>query len=654
MRPRLLFPCVAALLVSGCGLVLGLDDFRDAPAGGACTTPKDCPGTGECVVATCNDGVCGASNVPEGTTIAEQKSGDCKQVVCDGAGATKNVNDDGDVPVDGTDCTADLCMDGVPSNPPATMEAKCSDSGGKVCDGAGRCVACVVTADCASPEICKKNQCLDPACDDGVKDGTESDLDCGGKCAPCDDDKGCGVDADCASSACRKNVCVSQCADGKQDGAETDVDCGGGTCPACVDGAACGANEDCASHTCVQGLCFAQECADGTKNGSETDVDCGGTCPACGNAKACIGNDDCVSGECVANVCGCVVDVAAGWNHTCARKGDGTLWCWGSNQHGELGDGTTNNSPSPVQVAALGTDVVRVGAGGVHTCALKGDGTLWCWGDNQYGQLGDGTTQGKKLPVQVTALGASVKAVGLGYDHTCAAKVDGSLWCWGRNSYGALGDGTTTDKSLPVQVPSLGFVGKAAGGLYYTCAGGTQNMAAGVVWCWGENDGGQIGDGTTLDKVSPVKISQGSMLGLVTGAAHTCVFGPLGDVYCWGLNYEGQLGDGTTTNKSSPVQIAAIGNNVIELAAGDNHTCSRKGDGTLWCWGRRVEGQVGDSCAGANCVKQTSPAQVAALGTSVVQIVARGNHTCARKDDGTLWCWGDGTGSPSQVPLTCP
>ncbi|MBI4705937.1 MAG: RCC1 repeat-containing protein, partial [Deltaproteobacteria bacterium] len=142
--------------------------------------------------------------------------------------------------------------------------------------------------------------------------------------------------------------------------------------------------------------------------------------------------------------------------YTCAVKADGTLWCWGSNGCGQLGDGTTQDKSSPVQVLALGTSAVAVAAGCDYTCAVKADGTLWCWGYNYYGQLGDGTTQDKSLPVEVKALGKTVAAVAVGERHTCAVKTGGTLWCWGYNGTGQLGDGTTQDKTSPVQVMALG------------------------------------------------------------------------------------------------------------------------------------------------------------------------------------------------------
>jgi alpha-tubulin suppressor-like RCC1 family protein len=149
------------------------------------------------------------------------------------------------------------------------------------------------------------------------------------------------------------------------------------------------------------------------------------------------------------------IEVATGFYHTCAHRGDGILWCWGYNRDGELGDGTIDTpKPNPVQVTQFGRGVVEVSTGSYHTCARKGDGTLWCWGKNDAGQLGDGTTVSPKTnPVQVTQFGTGVMRVSAKSEHTCAIKQDGTLWCWGKNDAGQLGDGTTdTPKPLPGEV----------------------------------------------------------------------------------------------------------------------------------------------------------------------------------------------------------
>jgi alpha-tubulin suppressor-like RCC1 family protein len=357
-----------------------------------------------------------------------------------------------------------------------------------------------------------------------------------------------------------------------------------------------------------------------------------------------------------------------GGGHTCARKGDGTLWCWGKNDYGQLGDGTVvSPKPVPVQVTALGANVVEVSAGGEHTCARKSDGTLWCWGRNNLGQIGNGTTGGaNSLPVQVASLGTNVIGIVSGQDHSCARTGDGALWCWGQNYYGEVGDGTTaTPRTSPVQATAVGTTAvEVAVGFYNTCI----RKLDGTLWCWGANGFGQIGDGTTNSpKVAPVQVAaMGTSAVQVGTGAFTCARKADGTIWCWGFNNYGAVGDGTSvTPKPSPQQVTALGGPAVDLETGDSHACARKADGTLWCWGYNGRGEVGDGTTSPSTSPKL-PVQVTVLGVDAVQVSA-GDHTCARKKDGTLWCWGsngygqvgDGTTSnsrptPVQTLLTCP
>lgn len=391
----------------------------------------------------------------------------------------------------------------------------------------------------------------------------------------------------------------------------------------------------------------------------------------------------------------CIASVTLGGFHSCASKTDGTLWCWGHNSHGQLGDGTTSGQscsggtckPTPVQVPPLGVGVADAAAGMFHTCARKTDGTLWCWGWNLWGEIGDGTTATPKpTPVQV-AIGAGVAQVALGGSHSCARMTDGSLWCWGSNASGQLGDGTTADKKLPVQVAPLGGdVAEVALGDEYSCARKTD----GTLWCWGANGNGQLGDGTTTGqscpsatggpcKPTPVKVALGSVVQVAVGGHHSCARKADGTLWCWGLNYYGQLGDGTITGQSCsgatckpmPVQVASLGAAVASVALGALHSCARKSDGTLWCWGENDTGQLGDgTLTGQSCLTsicKPTPIQVSQLGAGVAEVALGGSYSCALKTNGTLWCWGDnsqgqlGDGTTvapqpaaQQVLLSCP
>ena len=324
--------------------------------------------------------------------------------------------------------------------------------------------------------------------------------------------------------------------------------------------------------------------------------------------------------------------IGAGVDHTCGIRTNGTLWCWGRNDLGQLGDGTTGDKKNPTQVGALNT-WTKVDGGGNHTCARKGDGTLWCWGYNSSGQLGDGTTAAYKVtPSQVFGALTTWAGVNTGAYHTCARKTNGTLWCWGDNYYGQLGDGFTADKKNPTQVGALNTWVEINAGFYHTCSRKTDN----TLWCWGYNSSGQLGDGFTADKKNPTQVGALNTWAEVNGGGnHTCSRKTDNTLWCWGYNSSGQLGDGTNGNKNAPTQVGAL-NTWAEVDAGGNHTCSRKTEGSLWCWGDNIYGQLGD---GTNANKNV-PTQVGALNTWA-EVNGGGSHTCSRQTDNTLWCWGD-------------
>ncbi len=342
--------------------------------------------------------------------------------------------------------------------------------------------------------------------------------------------------------------------------------------------------------------------------------------------------------------------VAAGSAHSLLLKQNGTLWAWGNNQSGQLGDGdwSTTDKHSPVQVGTS-MDWVAVTAGGWHALGIKSDGTLWAWGNNQSGQLG--TTTDKHSPVQV---GTSTDwvAVSAGGPHTLGLKSDGTLWAWGYNNYGQLGDGSTTNSSSPVQVgTSTDWIAVTAGEDH------TLGIKSdGTLWAWGMNIHGQLGDGdwSTTDKHSPVQVgSSTDWMAVNAGSFHTLGIKSDGTLWAWGMNEWGQLGDGTTTDKRSPVQVGSS-TDWVAVTAGGRHTLGLKSDGTLWAWGANIYGGLGDGTT----TDKHSPVQVGSS-TDWVAVNAGSGHTLGIKIGGTLWAWGynrygllgDGTTSDSYNPV---
>jgi alpha-tubulin suppressor-like RCC1 family protein len=319
------------------------------------------------------------------------------------------------------------------------------------------------------------------------------------------------------------------------------------------------------------------------------------------------------------------------------------LWLWGRNDAGQLGDNTTVRKSSPVQTIAGGTNWKQVSCGTGVTAAIKTDGTLWLWGSNGAGQLADNTTAAKSSPVQTVAGGTNWKQVSHNGSSGAAIKTDGTLWLWGANFDGQLGDNTITNRSSPVQTVTGGTNWKDI-----SC-GGTDSCTAaiktdGTLWLWGSNYAGNLGDNTTTYRSSPVQTIAGgtnwkqvSVSIPQSFASYTTAIKTDGTLWLWGDNARGQLGDNTITSKSSPVQTVAGGTNWKQVSAGETHTAAIKTDGTLWSWGYNVRGQLGDN---STVTPKSSPIQTVAGGTNWKQVSAGFLVTAAIKTDGTLWTWG--------------
>lgn len=329
--------------------------------------------------------------------------------------------------------------------------------------------------------------------------------------------------------------------------------------------------------------------------------------------------------------------VTAGGRHTCAVAADGSMRCWGWNPFGGLGDGTTIDRPAPVAVIGLSGAVVAESAGPYHTCAVTTAGAVQCWGGNQYGQLGDGTTTHRLAPVTVVGLESGVAAVAASFYHTCALTEGGAVLCWGANFGGRLGDGTTTESHTPVAVSGLGSgVVALRAGVHHTCA----VTDAGAALCWGGNFAGQLGDGTEIDRSTPTPVSGlgSGVAAVATGYYHTCAATTGGAVLCWGAY--GEAGDGTTfpSYGRAPVPVPGLGSGVTGFAAGRTHTCALTGSGALLCWGGNAHGQLGDGTT----TDRLAPTPVAGLQSGVLAATAGEWHTCALTTGGAVSCWGDG------------
>ena len=311
------------------------------------------------------------------------------------------------------------------------------------------------------------------------------------------------------------------------------------------------------------------------------------------------------------------------WKQVCcsglskvALKTDGTLWSWGYNTQGTLGDNTTVNKSSPIQTVMGGTNWASINAGLYFAAGIKTDGTLWMWGYNSSGQLGDNTTVNKSSPVQTAAFGTNWKQVACGYRHTTAIKTDGTLWSWGINNQGSLGDNTTVSKSSPVQTTTFtsNWIQVCCAGQATTANNSTTAIKSdGTLWTWGGNVSGQLGDNTTVNKSSPIQTVTGGTNWKSCSMSCTQVAAIKNDgtLWGWGRNDLGELGDNTVANKSSPVQTVTGGNNWVKVSAG-YCTTAIKADGSLWTWGYNGWGTLGDN----TIVNKSSPIQTVMGGTN--------------------------------------
>ncbi len=359
--------------------------------------------------------------------------------------------------------------------------------------------------------------------------------------------------------------------------------------------------------------------------------------------------------------------VSTGSFHSCGVRSDGTLWCWGRNNFGQLGIGSTTNYPVPVQVGTA-SDWTSVSVGGNFTCGTRSSatlGTLWCWGRNNFGQLGTGSTVDELVPTQV-GTASDWANLSANFGHSCGIRISGAastMWCWGSGALGALGNGSTMDELVPTQVGTASDWVNVSAGDAHSC-GVRSSGTEGTAWCWGRNDLGQLGTGSTSG-YSPVPVQVGAESDWVELSAadfHSCgtrgtpgFGGSLGStLWCWGRNTSGELGDGTTNNSPMPVQVGTSAD-WANVSTGGVHTCATTLlPGTAWCWGDNSSGQLGDGTNNGSLV----PVQVGAA-SDWVEISVQGRYVCGLNTSTSVSCWGansvgqlgDGTTTDSAVPV---
>ena len=309
-----------------------------------------------------------------------------------------------------------------------------------------------------------------------------------------------------------------------------------------------------------------------------------------------------------------VETLSSRFDHSLALKRDGSVWAWGANDSGQLGNGATANSSTPVQVKGL-SHIKAIAAGSAHSLALRSDGTVWVWGTDVNGELGNGATgAGSRTPVPVRGL-KDIVAIAGSDGFSLALRRDGTVWAWGINANGELGNGTTTNASTPTQVHGLTNVRSIATGLSH----GLALKRDGTLWAWGANDGGQLGNGATVNSSLPVPVKgMSGVKAMAAGDAFSLALKRDGSVWAWGANDAGQLGFGPSAGGGTPVLVQSL-TAVESVAAGDAFGLALKRDGTVWAWGANESGQLGHGTT----ANQSTPNQVPGL--SNVQAIAAGS-----------------------------
>jgi cysteine-rich repeat protein len=433
-----------------------------------------------------------------------------------------------------------------------------------------------------------------PRCGDGEVTASEA----------CDD--GNLIDTD----SCRSNCAVARCGDGYvRDGVEQ-----------CDDGNA--NDDDACRNDCVSGLCGNSEIDDG-ETCDDGDNDNWNLCP-----------NDCQFAKPV---------ISAGGNHMCLVK-EGKVFCAGQARYGALGNNDLENDQKIIVEVDNLTNVVGLTSGYYHQCALRDDGSVWCWGKNTYGQVGDGTRDNRAQPVRVSGL-TDVEEISAAYRNTCARRVNGEVWCWGYGGYGSLGNSSHSTRETPQRVTGIHNAVEIGGGIYHYCA----RVADGSVWCWGRGGYGESSNDADLlsNYSSPIQVSGFSdVVEIAVGGYHNCLRRENGSVHCFGYNWHGELGMGERYGVGENQEIRyRVGQmevdltGVAELTAGHHHSCARLNDGTVRCWGYNGHGQLGDETTSV----RPSPVQNVTVDDAVSLSTGGSNYiTCIGRSDGSVWCSGSG------------
>jgi alpha-tubulin suppressor-like RCC1 family protein len=327
--------------------------------------------------------------------------------------------------------------------------------------------------------------------------------------------------------------------------------------------------------------------------------------------------------------------ISAGGGHSCGITAEGAAYCWGRNEHGQLGDSSTVDRPAPVRVAG-GSAFRVVTAGDLHTCGIDTDSAAYCWGSNDNGQLGIASTSDHSYPTRIEG-GFRVTTISAGGQHTCATMIhwerQDRVACWGSNSHRQLGTRESRDSWAPV--PAFGttrYSGVAAGSRH-TCA----VTKEGTVFCWGANTRGQLGNGSRTDSPVPFPIRfprRAQFATVTTGSAHSCALTSEGEVYCWGENASGQVGKGKGNSSIMPARLADT-LRFTALSAGGDASCAVRRDGGVSCWGSNAAGQFGTS----DTTGSRTPVP-AVPGLTLTAISLGRAHACGLQADGSAYCWG--------------